>query len=366
MSKTISERIPVGRPFSLPLNWSKVRFFSSKKSLHVIFWLGFYLFNSLLEGSFLNDYYNGFYASFIKLPFQMAVVYFNVYYLLPKWIPTKKYELYFASLIVLLALIVLIKRYLIFEIIYPATCPVKYNTESLITFSNYFLMLNSEVYLIGLTSAIKMAMEWAKNIQITKGLEREKLEAELGLLKAQIQPHFFFNTLNNLYALTLKKSEQAPGVVQKLSELMSYLLYDCEGELVLLQDEIRLVQNYIDLEKLRFGKRLDLSFELKGDFYDKKIPPFIILPFVENAFKHGQCNLSNVVMKVSLHIEEEHLHLIVQNPIADINQEKSCAKGGIGLKNVQRRLDLLLADDYLYQITHEQKEFIVRLRIPLK
>src|SRR5690606_38654738 len=100
-----------------------------------------------------------------------------------------------------------------YGIVYPATCPVTYQQEELITFSNFFLLLNSEVYLIGLTTAMKMAMDWSRNIKTTKALEKEKFEAELGLLRAQIQPHFFFNTLNNLYALTLKKSDQAPGIV---------------------------------------------------------------------------------------------------------------------------------------------------------
>lgn len=365
MSKAISDRIPVLKPYAFPVQFRVFRLSTPKGLLHVIFWLGFYLFNSLLEGSFLDDYFNGFYASLVKLPLQIALVYFNLYYLLPKYIPSKKYSIYFLSLIVLLALIVLVKRFLIFEVIYPATCPVAFEAQSLITFSNFFLMLNSEVYLIGLTSAIKMSVNWTKNIQKTKALEKEKLEAELGLLKAQIQPHFFFNTLNNLYALTLKKSDQAPGIVQKLSELMSYLLYDCESELVSLSDEVKLIHHYLDLEKLRYGKRLQLNVEMKGDFNGKKIPPFIMLPFVENAFKHGQANLSGVLIKISLLVETDHLQLMVKNPVAEPAQEGHEPKGGIGLKNVQRRLQLLFGTDYGLEVQNKHMEYQVILRIPL-
>ena len=366
MSNTIAKRIATPKPLSFPVNFRLFRFSFPKGLLHVSFWLVFYLFTALLEGSFLDDYQNGFYASLVKLPMQIALVYFNLYYLLPKFIPSKKYSVYFLSLIVLLALIVLVKRFLIFEIIYPATCPVAFEEQSLVTFSNFFLMLNSEVYLIGLTSAIKMSVDWARNIQTTKALEREKLEAELGLLKAQIQPHFFFNTLNNLYALTLKKSEQAPGIVQKLSELMSYLLYDCDSNLVSVRNEVKLIHNYLDLEKLRYGKRLQVVFEIKGDLNDKKIPPFVILPFVENAFKHGQASLSGVLIKISLLVEEDYLLLKVKNPVAEVSQGQSTTKGGIGLKNVQRLLKLLYGNDYHLEVQNENKEYRVSLRIPLR
>lgn len=365
ISSSVIRKLPASGTFTLPAGFNVIRHSLSKKWLHVIFWLGFYIFNSLLEGSFLDDYYNGFYASFIKLPLQIAVVYFNIYYLLPKWIPTKNYSSYFVSLIILLALVVMFKRLLIFEYIYPYTCPVTYDTESLITFSNFFLMLNSEVYLIGLTSAIKMSVNWTRNIQTTKALEKEKLEAELSLLKAQIQPHFFFNTLNNLYALTLKKSDQAPDIVQKLSELMSYLLYDCEGDKVPLQEEVKLIHNYLDLEKLRYGKRLQLKVEMKGGLSDKMIPPFIILPFVENAFKHGQANLSSFLIEISLIAEQDHLLLKVKNPVAEVCTDLACTKGGgIGLKNVQRRLQLLYGSAFSLDVQKNAKEYQVSLRIP--
>ena len=365
ISKTISNNIVLQRALSFPLPQALSRLWYHKGLLHVLFWLVFYLFNGLVEGSYFDNYIYAFYASLVRLPLQIGIVYFNVYYLLPRYFLTGKYNMYFMSLIVVLAGVVLIKRLLIYEVVYPATCPVSYEAEALITFSNFFLMLSSEVYLIGLTAAIKMSVDWAKNIQTTKTLEQEKLEAELGLLKAQIQPHFFFNTLNNLYALTLKKSEQAPGVVQKLSELMSYLLYDCDTELVALQDEVKLIHNYADLEKLRYGKRLQLSIDIRGAIHDRQIPPYIILPFVENAFKHGQAKLAPVHIHIVLAVEQEQLVLLVKNPVADMREKSLCTKGGIGLKNVQRRLELLYATNYSLEVQQESEAFSLSLRIPL-
>lgn len=365
MSKTISNRIPVIRTLSFPVNLKAFPFSSSGRWLHVIFWLGFYLFNALLEGSIVDNYKVGFFASIVKLPLQIGLVYFNLYFLFPKYLLSKKYYHYFLSLIVLLGFTVLIKKLLLYDLVYPPSCPLSAEQEPFITFSTFFLMLNSEVYLIGLTTAIKMSVDWVKNIQVTKALKSEKLEAELGLLKAQIQPHFFFNTLNNLYALTLKKSDQAPGIVQKLSELMSYLLYECDQNRVSLENEIKLIYNYLDLEKLRYGKRLQLDVEIKGDFSGKTIPPFIILPFVENAFKHGQANLSRVLIKISLLIEKDQLLLRVKNPVAEGSPQQAVAKGGIGLKNVKRRLQLLYGTNYVLQVQNNQKEYQVSLRIPL-
>lgn len=358
---SVLNRIPRLWSSTMAIKAKPLSFSLSKEWFHIIFWLGFYLYNSLVEGSFLDDYAHGFYAGLVRLPLQIAVVYFNIYYLLPKYLLYKKYSLYFLSLIVLLALIVIVKRILILGIVYPATCPVTYQREALITFSNFFLLLNSEVYLIGLTSAIKMAIDWSKNIKKTKALEKEKFEVELGLLKAQIQPHFFFNTLNNLYALTLKKSDQAPGIVQKLSQLMSYLLYDCERDVVPLQEEVQLIHNYLDLEKLRYGKRLQVNFDMKGCFTNQWIPPYIILPFVENAFKHSQKNVLGVTIYIFLEAGENNLIMRIKNPIS---RDKELVKGGIGLKNVQRRLRLIYGTDYSLEVNRENNEYQVTLLIP--
>lgn len=367
ISKTFSEKIAFRRPypFTFPLSLQKPGLNSMRIVYHISFWMVFYLFNALLEGSYLDNYAYSFYASLVRLPLQIALAYFNLYYLLPKFVLTKKYNLYFLSLLVVMALVLLTKRIIIFEFVYPATCPVTYEKEARITFFNFFLMLNSEIYLIGITSAIKLSIDWVKNNQLTKALEKEKLEAELGLLQAQIQPHFFFNTLNNLYALTLTKSDQAPGIVQKLSALMSYLLYDCEQSLVSLQEEIKLIYNYIDLEKLRYGKRLKLKFDIEGNCSGKTIPPYILLPFIENAFKHAQSQLDNVAIKISIQVKEGDLILNVANPIIDKDKNQLQTKGGIGLKNVKKRLYLLYEKDFTLEVKSLRKEFLIHLRIPL-
>lgn len=186
----------------------------------------------------------------------------------------------------------------------------------------------------------------------------------MNFLKAQIQPHFFFNTLNNLYSLTLKKSDQAPEVVLKLSSLMSYMLYESNAPKVPLGKEISYVQNYLDLEKLRFGQRLDISFEMEGPIEAVKIPPMILILFIENSFKHGiKNNVHKVRIEISLKVDGETLFFRVKNPLGDrIFQHKSM---GIGLKNAARRLDLLYGDQYQLELSQSENDFIVSLKIPV-
>ena len=141
--------------------------------------------------------------------------------------------------------------------------------------------------LVVFMSSVKILRHWYKTEQHTRNLEREKLEAELKFLKAQIHPHFLFNTLNNLYSLTLKKSDYAPEVVLKLSGLVNYMLYYTKEQAVPLAKEIESIHNYIALEKIRYGKELEIAFDVSGNIGSSMISPMLLLPFIENSFKHG-------------------------------------------------------------------------------
>jgi LytS/YehU family sensor histidine kinase len=239
------------------------------------------------------------------------------------------------------------------------------------TFYNVSVQMTREIYLMGFTTAIKLAKDWIQNqqhlayiSQQMKEKEKQYLEAELNFLRSQIQPHFFFNTLNNLYSLTLKKSDQAPEVVLKLSDLMSYMLYESNTPKISLNKEITYLQNYLDLEKLRFGRRLHVSFEIEGQIADVCVPPLIFILFVENSFKHGAKNIVNKIqIDISLKVEDEFLFFRVQNPVSVI--DATPLSTGIGLKNVRRRLELLYADNYNLETVRKENEYIVSLKIPV-
>ena len=195
--------------------------------------------------------------------------------------------------------------------------------------------------------------------------EKEKLTAELQLLKAQVHPHFLFNTLNNLYALTLRKSDGAPEMVLKLSGLLSYMLYECNATEVPLEKEIRMLENYVDLEKLRYGSRLDVSLNFTGDIRGKTITPLLLIPFVENAFKHGSSEqLEQAWISLDLAVEGNRMSFKLVNS-KDANESPGGGAGGIGLVNVRKRLELIHANNYELKITPQEETFLVYLSLEL-
>ena len=220
------------------------------------------------------------------------------------------------------------------------------------------------VYVLGLTTGIKFAKDALLDKELRKEREKHYLETELKFLKSQIQPHFFFNTLNNIYSLTLNRSEQAPEVILKLSDIMSYILYDSTAPLVPLAKEIDYLRNYVDVEQLRFGNRLSVSFHIDGPVDAAEIPPMILILFLENSFKHGvKNNISRIHLAIDLRLADGYLHFQVENPAPE--EETTGESKGIGLKNVRRRLDLLYGKRYSLDIREDNRLFIVHLKMPV-
>jgi len=180
---------------------------------------------------------------------------------------------------------------------------------------------------------------------------------ELNMLKAQIHPHFLFNTLNNLYSLTLDKSDKAAEVVAKLSDLLSFMLYEGNKPQVSIQQEITLLQNYIDLEKLRYGNQLNLVFEHQIEDTSAPIAPFLLLPLVENAFKHGDLSYP---IDIQLDTKDERLIFKVKNRIKAKQKDQV---GGIGLENIRKRLELIYEQQQTFNIRADEDIFEVELSI---
>jgi LytS/YehU family sensor histidine kinase len=193
------------------------------------------------------------------------------------------------------------------------------------------------------------------------------MQSELKFLKSQINPHFLFNTLNSIYALTLKKSDKAPEIVIKLSEMMRYMLYECNERLVPLSKEVLYVRNYVDLEMLRQGQKVRIDFRVEGDIHDQKIAPLIFTPFLENSFKHGVNQISEGFVDILLEVQDENVILQIENskpPKPQVVNHKK-PSGGIGLANVKRRLDLLYPESYVLNITEEPDRYKVYLNLEL-
>ena len=186
------------------------------------------------------------------------------------------------------------------------------------------------------------------------------------MLKAQLHPHFLFNTLNNLYSLVYAKSDRAPKMLMRLSGLLSYVLYECKADEVVLSKEVSIIKDYVALEKERYGERLDVSLNFSGDIENKMVAPMLFQPFIENAFKHGTSEqLGKVWMSIDLSVKENQLYFKIINS-CDNNAAAILEKHGVGIGNVKKRLELLYADNFKLQNGVEDDVYIVSLSLELK
>ncbi len=193
--------------------------------------------------------------------------------------------------------------------------------------------------------------------------EKEKVTAELQLLKAQVHPHFLFNTLNNIYSFSLENSPKTPGLILKLSSLLSYMLYDCKTEEVLLEKEIEIMKNYIDLEKERYGNRIEISWSAEGDIKDKRIAPLLMLPFLENAFKHGTSEqVEKPWLSVDISVKYDTLKCKIVN---SKNEYVPYRNNGIGIHNVKKRLEFMYPDKHELKMSDEGNFFVISLLVKL-
>lgn len=220
---------------------------------------------------------------------------------------------------------------------------------------------------IGISTAMTAIQKWQKDNQERKELEKDKVTSELSFLKAQINPHFFFNTLNNIYALTAKDPKVAGEAIHQLSKMMRYLLYDTQQGKNMLSQEIEFVKNYISLMKLRLTDVVKINIDTPANLQDMPLPPMILLPFVENAFKHGVSATQQSHINIIILQKDKILDVTVNNSIRKDNSVSLDTNSGIGLINTRRRLDLLYPGMHKLDISEPNatSEYTVHLVIDL-
>lgn len=212
-------------------------------------------------------------------------------------------------------------------------------------------------------STVVLFKYWLKKQQEWLQAEKEKVTAELQLLKAQVHPHFLFNTLNNIYSSSLTNSPEAPGLILKLSSLLSYMLYDCKADRVLLEKEIEVMKDYTDLESERYGNEIEISWNIEGDIENRYIAPLLLLPFLENAFKHGTAEqLEKPWLSFDLTVHQNGMKCKVIN---SKNEFVPVSQHGIGIENVKKRLTFLYPDKHELKINDEGDFFVVSLSLEL-
>ncbi|MRG46066.1 hypothetical protein GFS24_13135 [Chitinophaga sp. SYP-B3965] len=211
---------------------------------------------------------------------------------------------------------------------------------------------------------IKIALEWFKSEKQREALKVANLNAELKFLKSQINPHFLFNSLNTIYSLAHSRSPETEHALVKLSTILRYMIYQSNGDKVMLENELRYLQDYIDIQRLRMARNIPVEFKVEGDPSGLEIAPMLLIPFVENAFKHGISYTESAFIDIRLDIRTNGtLHLIVRNSLF---KQRVSEKGGVGLNNVLKRLSLLYTDAHTITVREHGDEFIADLKIALK
>ncbi|WP_347925676.1 histidine kinase [Pontimicrobium sp. SW4] len=332
--------------------------------LHILFWCGVLLFFTYFFGFENNDDNYILSFSLFLMPITIATTYVSIYKLIPDYLIKKRYFLFglysFYTLI--------ISGYLLLVSVFFGLgylSEFEFSNMSQLSRNLFFVMV--AVYLIVIiVSAFKLLKLNLTHAEKTKKLETKILETQLKLkeqelnyLKMQIHPHFLFNTLNTMYGFALKKADETPEMILKLSNLLDYLLYQVDKPFVLLSDEINHIKDYIELEKLRFNNTLDIRFNCNNILENTKIAPMLLLPFVENSFKHGSLKNGVLTIIIDLSCSKEYIHFNIENS----NSKSELTKKGIGLQNMQKRLDLLYKNKYTLTIDDTVAFFKVHLKL---
>lgn len=230
-------------------------------------------------------------------------------------------------------------------------------------FMTYVSVISTQSIYAITGTLFRFTIDWFKNSRQQEMLEKQNITNELALLRSQINPHFLFNTLNNIHAFVYRDQDKTAYGIIKLSEIMRYMLYETNSEKVLLEKELKYVQNYIDLQRLRVKNPDYIDIKVEGNIYGKMIPPLLLITFIENAFKHGRKNSPSPGISVLLKSEENSMYFEVSNYITQRNDDESNEFKGFGLKNLQRRLDLIYKNEYKLEIVKDNEKYCVKLFI---
>jgi two-component system, LytTR family, sensor kinase len=302
-------------------------------------------------------------TAFISLPAKLLIVYYFIYRIIPRFwnVKPNRLRLITEATVVLVAALFLFRLLGIYFV-----APYMYNNNSPNSFWNIRDMLVALLqigYVTSIAIAVKLARLRQYAMERDKILIKEKLETELKFLRNQTNPHFLMNTLNNIYALARRKSDEAPEAILKLSDLLQFILYKSTSPFISLAEEVEIIEHYLKLEQLRYTERLNICFKKEMDRGAYQISPLLLLPFVENAFKHGISETRfETFIHMKLKVENGQLQFDIENSKEHIETKQG--KSSIGLCNVRRQLELTYKD-FKLDVKDEEKTFKVHLAIDL-
>ncbi len=336
----------------------------SKVLFHLLFWFLVWMFFKFFFSSGTESTDFIFWFSLFLTIITVTGTYVVVYSLIPNYLLNKKYQLFALYLVYLLifitgaVILIVFTGFAFFYRLEYKEMPALIKSISVILVCVFFI--------ITLVSVLKLLKHNYKTLEKNKSLENKFLQTELELkenelkfLKMQIHPHFLFNTLNTMYGFALKKADETPEMILKLSNLLDYILYQVDKPLVFLKDEINHIKDYLELEKLRFHDTLEVHLNVVNISDSFQVAPMLLIPFVENSFKHGEILNGKLVISISVYMRENALFFEIKNSAKTKNE----VSNGIGLVNIQKRLEMLYTENFSLVIKNTNDQFVVNLSI---
>jgi two-component system LytT family sensor kinase len=332
--------------------------------LHLLFWTAVLAFFTYFFGVNNAEFNDTLLFSLCLMPSTIATTYVSTYKLIPDYLITKQYwQFVLYSIYTLIVSVYLLMVSIFFSLIYISN----FEYDAMNPATKNIIFISTAVYLVVIiVSAFKLLKLNLEQASKTKLLETKILDAQLKLkeqelnyLKMQIHPHFLFNTLNTMYGFALKKADETPDMILKLSNLLDYLLYQVEKPIVLLSDEIGHVNDYIALEKMRFNNTLKVQINISKTSEAITIAPMLLIPFIENSFKHGSIQKGTLKIDIQLTASLDHIHFRIKNS----NSESTPTHHGIGLENIKKRLELLYPNKHELAIDDKTDTFEVELKL---
>lgn len=329
-------------------------------SLNILFWLSYFIY------PFLRFRYTGEHTITLEeitfyIIFYGVILYGNNLYLLPKYLKSRKFTEYGLIIIPLILMAAFIESYVNKTLL--KTCECEGPNSTYVIYN--FIHLGSLLVMFG---AVLIFRNYNASLRAYEKAENERLEAELKFLKSQVNPHLLFNSLNSIYAYALENSRQVPDMVVKLSEILRYMLYECDKPFVSLQSELHYLQDYIDLQKMRMDD-IEVTFEVSGQIESLKIAPMILIAFVENAFKYtNRIGDKNARIDIYLSVNQKTIRFNIQNPLSpEASEQTGIPKesGGLGIKNARALLQISYPNRHTLELGREADLFFVDLKVDL-
>jgi two-component system, LytTR family, sensor kinase len=330
---------------------------------NLIFWLLYFLYQWFGLAALSGDYSLYFINACMALPLAFIISWLTVHVFVKKYYKKgKKWQFWILQVSVSIVLLI-VRRYINYYIIYPSYFPAAQQIP-LFSFGKLLVELVNLYLITGVYALFYFVRSWYEEKQRAQSLLQEKTVAELELLKSQVQPHFIFNALNNIYSTALKTSPETAKLVAHLSSLLNYNLYEAKQNFVSLTAEIAYLKHYIELQKNRYGVKLDASINMYGEINDLYIAPLLLLPLVENSFKHGIANAINGGwFRMDVSRQPGHFSIKIENSREEKEPPQEGTNGGIGIKNVQKRLNLIYAGAHEFKMVEEPHAYLVVIKI---